>query len=114
MNAQTESALQGEDADVGGGARACVLFHQPNFDTAAVVLPPNGGEMAETNTSGHAMLYFVCESEEEQVEFDLTGTAAPCRVSKGVVVLVPPGAQYVLKNHSRHARAKFIIVVPRS
>merc|ERR1712232_807844 len=112
-NDETEAALQSPDSNIGGGTRACVLFSQPTFDTAAVVLAPNGGEMAETNTSGNAMLYYVYEGEDGQVELNLSGHADPQRVSKGSEVLIPAGVKYVLKNHSRRTPAKLITVVPR-
>jgi hypothetical protein len=93
---------------------ACALFNQPLFDTAAVVLPPNGGELTETNSSGSAMMYYVNDIEDGQVEFSLVGTEGPAKqLSRGSEVLIPPDKAYVLKNHSKNMPAKLITVVSR-
>uniref|UniRef100_A0A7S4UHH7 Mif2/CENP-C cupin domain-containing protein n=1 Tax=Alexandrium monilatum TaxID=311494 RepID=A0A7S4UHH7_9DINO len=104
--------LQQEHACIGQGTRATVLFHEPTYDSAMIRLDP-GAELSETNSTNLDMLYFVCESEDNQVEFDLATAESCYRVSRGGEVRVPAGATYSLRNRSTEEKARLLAVVPR-
>eukprot|EP00435_Cladocopium_sp_Y103_P043713 s2915_g12.t1 len=108
-----DEELQSPNSVIGEGARAAVLFHEPAFDTAAVLLEPGGTELAETNSTELEMLYFVTEAEDKQVEFELPETSFKQSLSRGGEVLVPPGAAFTLRNNSATTSAKLLAIVPR-
>mmetsp|Transcript_46314 Transcript_46314/g.131608 ORF Transcript_46314/g.131608 Transcript_46314/m.131608 type:complete len:287 (+) Transcript_46314:91-951(+) len=110
--------LQRDSASIGPGARATVLFHESDFDTAMLLLEPaivgRIPELAERNGSTLAMLYFVVEAEDHKVEFRLGARGQVQQLSRGAEVLIPPGASYSLRNRSRSQRTVLITVVPLS
>lgn len=108
-----DEELQSANSVIGEGARAAVLFHEPAFDTAAVLLEPGGTELAETNSTELEMLYFVTEAEDKQVEFELPETSFKQSLSRGGEALVPPGASFTLRNNSATTSAKLLAIVPR-
>ncbi|CAK9003916.1 Uncharacterized protein SCF082_LOCUS7970 [Durusdinium trenchii] len=108
-----ENELQKDSSVIGEGTRAAVLFHEPSFDTAAVLLEPGGTELVEQNSTDLEMLYFVTEAEDGQVEFELPETNFKQSLSRYAEVLVPARAEFALRNNSSTTRAKLHAVVPR-
>lgn len=112
--AEAQRRLELPDSLIGAGTRATVLFHEPAFDSAMILLEPGGAEMAERNTSGLPMLYFVLECEDDQVEFEVEETGRRQRLTSMSEVLVPAEGAYALRNLSESRPAKLIAVVPRA
>mmetsp|Transcript_1884 Transcript_1884/g.4287 ORF Transcript_1884/g.4287 Transcript_1884/m.4287 type:complete len:186 (+) Transcript_1884:139-696(+) len=110
---ETEEKLASPASAIGPGTRAAILFHEDCFDSAMIAIAPNRCEMAETNTSDLAMLYFVTEAEDGKIEFELPDAGVSQMLSSGCEVLVPPHTAYALRNHSETQEARFMAVVPR-
>ena len=108
-----DEELQQDTSIIGEGTRAAVLFHEPSFDTAAVLLEPGGKELKETNSTELEMLYFVTEAEDNQVEFELPAKRFKQSLSRGGEVAVPAGEAFTLRNKSLGISAKLLAIVPR-
>lgn len=109
---EVDSLLAAPASTIGHGTNATVLFHETAFDAAMIMLEPGGSELHERNGKSSALLYFITEAEEGQVEFKVPAHSIVKRVSKGGEILVPGNVAYSLRNHSRTTSAKVVAVVP--
>jgi len=112
-----EAELRQDEAKIGMGIRATVLFHEAGFDCAMISLDraTRGRvqvELSEHNHNTLEMLYYVVECEHQKVEFELPARGVIERLACGAEVVVPPGVSYVLRNLSRTTNAKLVTLVP--
>lgn len=112
-----EAELRLDEAKIGMGIRATVLFHEAGFDCAMISLDRGMRgrvqvELSEHNHNTVEMLYYVVECEHQKVEFELPARGVMERLACGAEVVVPPGVSYVLRNLSRTTNAKLVTLVP--
>jgi len=104
---------------MGNGAFMSVLFHEPDHDSAMILLEPNC-RIREVNDDDRDILYIVVEAEYQQLEFRVSrprgkpkSVLVPTTVSTGAELLVHAGQEYVIINRSRSKSARFMTIVPR-